>query len=74
MRNIVTEFKYRRVTRPMVDQIFATAFRHKLTPPSDIVIICRSATATAYTAAKQYQEEHGINVHIVPSLVGYEEE
>ncbi len=74
MRNIVTEFKYRRLTRPMLDTIFATSFRNKLTPPSDIVIICRSAARTAYTAAEQYKNEHGINIHIVPSLSEYEDD
>lgn len=74
MRNIVIEFKNRKLNRPMLDQIVGTAFRNQLTPPSDVVIKCRSASETAYKAAEEYKKNRGVNVHIDPCLSVYDED
>lgn len=74
MRQIVVEFKYRRLTRPMLDQIVGNAFRNRLTPPSDIIIKCRSASSTAYKAVDDYRENREVNVHIDTCLSEYDEE
>lgn len=73
MKNIVIEFKFRKLDRPMLDQIVGTAFRNNLTPPSDIVIKCRTATATAYRAAEDYKKNRKVNVHIDPCLSDYKD-
>ncbi len=73
MRNVVVEFKYRRVDRAMLDQIVGNAFRNNLTPPSDIIIKCKSATTTAYKAAEDYKNNKNVNVYIDPCLSSYED-
>lgn len=73
MINIVVEFKFRKLDRAMLDQIVGNAFRNNLTPPSDIIIKCKSATSTAYNAAKEYKKNQGVNVHIDTCLSSYED-
>lgn len=55
----------------MLDQIVGTALRNNLTPPSDIIIKCRSATQTAYTAIKEYELNRQIIIHIDDCLEEY---
>lgn len=73
MKNLVVEFKYRRIDRAMLDQIVGNSFRNNLTPPSDIIIKCKSATRTAYKAAEEYKKSQNVNVYIDPSLSSYED-
>lgn len=73
MKNVVVEFKYRRVDRAMLDQIVGNAFRNNLTPPSDIIIKCKSATTTAYKAVEDYKKNKNVNIYIDPCLSSYED-
>lgn len=74
MRRVVVEFKYRKLTRPLLDQIVGNAFRNRLTPPSDIVIKCHSASSTVYKAVDDYKVNRDVNVHIDTCLSEYDEE
>lgn len=52
-RKIPVEFKHRRLTRPMLDQIVGAQLR--LTPDaSEIIIRCLSATKTVYEELDSY--------------------
>lgn len=73
MRNIVIEFKYRKLNRPMLDQIIGNAFRNSLTPPSEVIIKCRSASSTVYSAVEDYRLNRNVIVHIDTCLSEYDE-
>ncbi len=59
-RKIALEFKDRRLTRPMLDQIVGAQTR---TNPdaTELIVRCRSATKTVYDALGEY----GIKITIV---------
>ena len=50
-RTIALEFKNRRLTRPMLDQIVGAQDR---TDSTELIIRCLSATRTAYAAINDY--------------------
>lgn len=63
-KTIALEFKNRRLTRPMLDQIVGAQSRVR-PKPTELIVRCKSATKTAYEAVDS--NSYDIKVTIVPN-------